>query len=61
MFRLLPGQEKNNLFDNLATALARTSAPTMLRQLALFDRADAAYGAGVRRALVARGALDAAQ
>lgn len=56
LFRLLPAAEQRNLFDNLAHALARTSEATMLRQLALFDRADAAYGAGVRQALAARGA-----
>ncbi|HEX2603320.1 MAG TPA: catalase [Oxalicibacterium sp.] len=55
LFRLLPQQEKQNLFDNLAGPLSQVSAEIVQRQLALFDKADPAYGAGVRAALQARG------
>ncbi|HJV00402.1 MAG TPA: catalase [Burkholderiaceae bacterium] len=55
LFRLLPAQERQNLFDNLAGPLSQVPQEIVLRQLALFDRADPAYGAGVRTALKARG------
>ena len=54
LFRLLPAAEKQNLFDNIASAMAGVAAEIQARQLAHFDRADAAYGAGVRAALAAR-------
>jgi catalase len=55
LFRLLPAQERQNLFDNLAGPLSQVPDEIVLRQLAQFDRADPAYGAGVRAALKARG------
>ena len=55
LFRLLPAQEKQNLFDNLAGPLSQVADEIVERQLAQFDRADPAYGAGVRAALKARG------
>ena len=55
LFRLLPAQEQQHLFDNLAAPLSQVSDEIVLRQLSLFDQADAAYGAGVRAALKARG------
>ena len=55
LFRLLPAQEKQNLFDNLAGPLSQVADEIVERQLAQFDRADPAYGAGVRSALKARG------
>lgn len=55
LFRLLPPQEKQNLFDNIAGPLAQVSVEIQQRQLAHFDLADPAYGAGVRAALAARG------
>ncbi len=55
LFRLLPAQEKQNLFDNLAGPLSQVQPHTLQRQLAHFDLADPAYGAGVRAALAARG------
>lgn len=55
LFRLLPPQEKQNLFDNIAGPLAQVSAEIRQRQLAHFDQADPGYGAGVRAALAARG------
>ena len=51
LFRLLPAQEKQNLFHNIAGALAQVSVDIQQRQLAHFDKADPAYGTGVRGAL----------
>lgn len=59
LFRLLPAAEKQNLFDNIGGAMSSVPAEIQARQLAHFDRADPAYGAGVRAALKARGALKA--
>jgi catalase len=56
LFRLLPAAEKQNLFDNIAGAMASVPAEIQQRQLAHFHRADAGYGAGVRAALKQRGA-----
>ena len=55
LFRLMSAQAKQNLFDNLAGPLSQVRPETLQRQLGHFDRADAAYGAGVRAALQARG------
>jgi catalase len=55
LFRLLPVREKQNLADNIAGALAGVSPEIVQRQLAHFERADPAYGAGVRAALARRG------
>jgi len=54
LFRLLSAQEQQNLFDNLAGPLSQVSAEILERQLGQFDKADPAYGAGVRAALAAR-------
>ena len=54
LFRLLPLPEKQHLFDNIAGPLSQVSAEIQGRQLAHFDQADAAYGAGVRAALAAK-------
>jgi catalase len=51
LFRLMPADEQQNLFDNIAGPLSQVSAEIIARQLAHFDQADAAYGAGVRAAL----------
>lgn len=56
LFRLLSPGEQQNLFDHIAGSLGQADADIQQRQLALFERADPAYGAGVRRALKARGA-----
>jgi catalase len=56
LFRLMPQQEQDNLCANLAGPLSQVPQETLARQLALFDKADAAYGAGVRAALKQRGA-----
>ena len=55
LFRLLPAQEKQNLFDNIAGAIASVSPEIIQRQLAHFNLADAAYGDGVRAALARLG------
>ncbi|MBB3118863.1 catalase [Pseudoduganella violacea] len=55
LFRLLPEQEKQNLFANLAGPMSQISDEIINRQLGHFDKADPAYGAGVRAALKARG------
>lgn len=55
LFRLLTPAGKQNLFDNLAGPLSQVRVETLQRQLSHFDQADAAYGAGVRAALQARG------
>lgn len=53
LFRLLPAQEKQHLFNNLAVPLSQVSDDILQRQLGHFDKADPAYGAGVRAALQA--------
>jgi catalase len=55
LFRLLPAQERQNLFNNIAGPLSQVNAEIVARQLGQFDQADPAYGAGVRAALKARG------
>jgi len=55
LFRLMSVQAQQNLFDNLAGPLSQVRPETLQRQLAHFDQADPAYGAGVRAALQARG------
>ncbi|WP_432379637.1 catalase [Duganella sp. P38] len=55
LFRLMPADEQQNLFNNIAGPLSQVSAEIIARQLAHFDQADPAYGAGVRAALQARG------
>ena len=54
LFRLMPAQARQNLFDNLAGPLSQVNTEIQARQLAHFDKADPAYGAGVRAALAAR-------
>jgi catalase len=54
LFRLMTPQQQRNLCDNLAGPLSQVDAATLQRQLAHFDRADPAYGAGVRAALADR-------
>ncbi|QGZ39001.1 catalase [Pseudoduganella flava] len=55
LFRLLPADEQQALFANLAGPLSQVPDDIVLRQLAHFDKADPAYGAGVRAALKQRG------
>jgi len=55
LFRLLPSQEKQNLFKNIAGSLSQVGQDIRLRQLGQFDQADPLYGAGVRGALAELG------
>jgi catalase len=51
LFRLLPEAEKQRLFQNIAASIGGVPQAIIDRQLAHFDKADPAYGAGVRKAL----------
>ncbi|SFW23384.1 catalase [Cellulophaga fucicola] len=51
LFRMFNDDQKNRLFNNIAAAMQGVSMPVIERQLGLFDKADIAYGNGVRRAL----------
>lgn len=59
LFGLFDRGQRERLFANIAAAMAGVPQPIVERQLALFDRVDPAYGAGVRRAL-GGGAADTA-
>ncbi|MEY4561766.1 MAG: hypothetical protein RLZZ618_1043 [Pseudomonadota bacterium] len=54
LFRILSALEQQKLFDNLAGPLSTVPDDILQRQLGHFDKADPAYGAGVRAALKAR-------
>jgi catalase len=51
LFRLMPNDEKQRLFQNIAAAMQGVPAFIIERQLAHFTQADPAYGAGVAKAL----------
>jgi catalase len=51
LFRLMSDDQKQRLFSNTAAAMAGVPDPIVERQLGHFDKADPAYGDGVRRAL----------
>ena len=51
LFRLMPADEKVRLCQNIAEAMDGVPQEIIDRQLAHFDKADPAYGAGVRSAL----------
>ena len=55
LFRLMDAQERQNLCDNLAGPLSQVEAEILERQLGHFDKADPAYGRGVRASLKALG------
>ena len=55
LFRLLTAAQKDSLVRNIAGALSGVAIDIRERQLAHFDRADGAYGAGARGALLALG------
>ena len=55
LFRLMTAQERQNLCDNLAGPLSQVDAEILERQLGHFDKADPAYGRGVRTSLKALG------
>ena len=54
LFRVLTKDEQRKLFDNLSGPLSQVSDEILQRQLGHFDKADPAYGAGVRAALKTR-------
>ena len=56
LFRLLPPQEKQNLFDNMSGPLSQTRAEIQTRMLGHLAAADPAYAAGVKAAIAARNA-----
>ncbi len=51
LFRLFNDDQKRRLFENLAAAMQGVPQEIIDRQLAHFDKADPAYGAGIREAL----------
>ena len=51
LFRLFTSEQKERLFKNIAAAMEGVSKEIINKQLYHFDRADPAYGAGVRKAL----------
>jgi catalase len=53
LFRLMNPEQRQRLFSNIATAMTGVPQFIVERQLAHFDKADPAYGAGVRAALAA--------
>lgn len=60
LFRLFDDGQKQRLFRNIAEAMQGVPQEIVDRQLALFDRVDAAYGAGVRSALAEKQTKEAA-
>ena len=55
LFRLFSPEQKARLFSNITTAMSGVPEFIVERQLGHFDKADPAYGAGVRAALKAAG------
>lgn len=51
LFNLFDDGQKERLFGNIGRAMAGVPDEIVERQLALFDKIDSAYGAGVRKAL----------
>ena len=51
LFRLLPADEKERLFSNIAAALQGVPDFIVTRQLEHFAKADPAYGEGVAKAI----------
>ena len=61
LFRLLPADEKERLFRNIAEAMAGVPETIVQRQLAHFLKADPAYGQGVANALGVETLVQAAE
>ncbi|WP_187148727.1 catalase [Methylocella silvestris] len=61
LFRLMSESQKQQLFHNIAEAMTGVPLFIIDRQLSHFDKADRAYGAGVRAALAEHGVLLAAE
>jgi len=51
LFRLFNVEQKQRLFDNIAAAMQNVPDEIKRRQIALFDKCDPAYGAGVTKAV----------
>jgi catalase len=58
LFRLFDADQRNRLFSNIAAAMQGVPESIVERQIALFDRVDPAYGAGVRVALAEKKPLE---
>ncbi len=54
LFRLFNEGQRQRLFSNIADAMQGVPEAIVERQIALFDRVDPAYGAGVRAAVAAK-------
>lgn len=54
LFRIFDDGQKQRLFSNIADAMTGVPQEIIDRQLAHFDKADPAYGEGVRKALAAK-------
>lgn len=61
LFRLFDDGQKQRLFSNIAEAMQGVPQEIIERQLAHFDKADPAYGEGVRQALAAQAQAVAAE
>ncbi len=61
LFRLMPLEAQERLFQNIAEAMAGVPEPIVRRQIGHFSKADPAYGAGVARALGLSLVLEAAE
>ena len=55
LYRILPPDEQHRLHAAIAASMAGVPTEIIERQLAHFDKADSAYGDGVRRALQSQG------
>jgi catalase len=55
LFRLMDARQRERLCSNIAAAMNRVPDFILERQLGHFDKADPAYGAGVRAALAKAG------
>ena len=51
LFRLMSEDQKAQLFSNIASAMHGVPSEIIERQIALFDKVDPAYGAGVKKAV----------
>jgi catalase len=54
LFRLFDAGQRSRLFSNVAAAMHGVPEHIVERQIALFDRVDRAYGAGVRATVAAK-------
>jgi len=61
LFRLMTGDQKRQLFDNIAAAMQGVPEAIQLRQIGHFAKADPAYGAGVAERLGLGAGLEAAE